>query len=256
MNPPILRRNDIPFFYDKTELEFQKDTYERYDSMVQRQTALHLADEIWGTYPIQSVIDFIVQHVPKNEVKNILEIGCSTGRMVATLAKSYPNASCWGMDFSYQMLKRAHEYWVKGDSIYLDFSKQGYSKLLELQTKSISNLQFGLSKASDLPFDDHSQDYLIHSFLLDRLNDPEAALVEMFRVLRPFGKMCFITPLNFLQSQHWEKYYPPIKIHQLLINIGFEIVDWQDNVLIREPMDLRGNAVEWNCIQVVVSKTK
>ena len=254
MKSPIRTRNNIPFFYDKSEIEFQKDTYERYDSMVNRQTALHLADEIWKEYPLQSFLDLVPSHLPNTPTPNLLEIGCSTGRLIARLAQQNPSANCWGMDYSYQMLKRAHEYWIKGDAIYLDFRKHGFPKTLELQTKPISNLQFGLSKASELPFDDHSQDFLLHSFLLDRLQDPEKALQEMYRVLSPYGKMIFVTPLNFSQKDHWDKYYPPVKIHQLLSKIGFEILDWKDEVLIREPMDLRGNAVEWNCIFVVVQK--
>jgi len=254
MNSPIRTRNSIPFFYDKSEVDFQKDTYERYDSMVIRQTALHLADEIWEGYPLQSIMDYLELHLPNNEDCNILELGCSTGRMIAEIAIKIPDAHCWGIDYSYQMLKRANEYWVKGDTVYLDFRNQGFPNILELKNTPIINLKFGLAKASDLPFADHSQRFLLNSFLLDRLDDPEKALQEMHRVLEVGGKMLLVTPLNFLQKKHWDKYFPPIKIHQLLMNIGFDILDWEDNILIREPMDLRGNAVEWKCVRVVVQK--
>ena len=48
MKIPIQTRQGIPFFHDKNEKEFQQDPYERYDPMVIRQSALHLADELWG----------------------------------------------------------------------------------------------------------------------------------------------------------------------------------------------------------------
>ncbi len=255
MKPPIRSRNGISFYHDKSEVEFQKDTYERFDTMVQRQTALHLADEIWGTYPLKSILGEIEKHLSVEVPTNILEVGCSTGRMIATLARKYPTAECWGIDYSYQMLKRAQEYWVDGDAIYLDFRKQGFMKLLELQTEPINNLKFGLAKASELPFADHSQCFLLNSFLIDRLADPELALRELFRVLKVGGKMLMVTPLNFLLQKHWEQYYPPIKIHQLLIDIGYNILDWKDDFTIQEPMDLRGNSVHWNCIQVIATKT-
>jgi hypothetical protein len=56
---PILDRKGIPFFHQKTALEFQQDVYERYHEMVMRQSALHLADELWGAYPFQAVFDFV-----------------------------------------------------------------------------------------------------------------------------------------------------------------------------------------------------
>jgi len=255
MKAPINFRKAIPLFYNKTEAQFKKDPYERFDTMVMRQTALHLADQIWGHYPMQGILDFAQAYLPDIETGNILEIGCSTGRWIATLASSYLKATCWGLDYSYQMLKRANEHWVMGDTTYLDFSKQGHPGILELNATPISNLHFGLAKASELPFADHSQDLLIHSFLLDRLDDPKKALQEMHRVLAPGAKMIFVTPLNFQKSKLWERYHPPIKIYQLLLEMGFEILEWEEAMEVREPLDLRGNAVLWNCVGVVVQKS-
>lgn len=254
MKTPINFRKAIPRFYKKSEVETQKDPYERFDTMVMRQTALHLADQIWGHYPMQGILDFAKTYLPETENPAILEIGCSTGRWIASLAQSYPKASCWGLDYSYQMLKRANEHWVLGHTTYLDFSKQGHAGILELQATPIDNLKFGLAKASELPFADHSQDLLLHSFLLDRLDDPKKALQEMYRVLAPGAKMIFVTPLNFQKSNLWELYHPPIKIYQLLVELGFDILEWEEEMEVLEPLDLRGNAVDWKCVGVVARK--
>jgi len=254
MKSPINFRKAIPLFVNKTEAQFKQDSYERFDTMVLRQTALHLADKIWGSYPMQAILDFAKPHLPQTDKPTILEVGCSTGRWIATLAKTYPNATCWGIDYSYQMLKRAQEYWVAGDSVYLDFKQQGYPKTLELAGEQISNLNFGLAKAADLPFKEHSQDLVLHSFLLDRVDDPKKALAEMHRILAPGAKMIFVTPLNFQKSQLWELYHPPIKIYQLLMELGFDILEWEEEMVIREPLDLRGNAIHWKCIGVVALK--
>ena len=112
MKKPVTYRNEIPFFYAKTEQEFQKDVYERYDPMVVRQIALHLADQLWGGYPQQKILDFAQDYYPDQDAPHILEIGCGVGRWIATLAQIYPNAMCWGIDYSYQMLKQAHAHWV------------------------------------------------------------------------------------------------------------------------------------------------
>ncbi len=49
MQPPLRHRNGIPFYINKTEAEFKDDVYERYDEMVTKQTALHLADDLWNS---------------------------------------------------------------------------------------------------------------------------------------------------------------------------------------------------------------
>ncbi len=253
MKSPILHRQSIPFFYDKSEAEFQQDSYERFDPMVFRQSALHFADELWGKYPLQPLFDFAKSHLPSNS-ENITELGCSTGRWIASLAKEYSSANCWGIDYSYQMLKRAEEYWCAEKTIYLDASRMGFPRTLELKGHKITNLQFGLAKAGDLPFDQESQDLLLHSFLLDRVDEPANALREMHRVLRKRGTMIFITPLNFVKGHHWARYYPAIKIYKLMEEIGFEILDWQEGIELIEPLDMRGNGVKWNCIGVAATK--
>ena len=251
---PTHYRKNIPFFYNKNETEFQKDPYERFDPMVVRQTAIHLADVIWDKYPLQEVLDFAKAYLPKGKMPTILEIGCSTGRWIAELAQAYPESTCWGMDYSYQMLKRARDYWVGGHDIYLDFRAQGFPKTLELKGTRLGNLQFGLAKASELPFLNESQNLILHSFLLDRLDDLKKALIEMYRVLANGGQMIFVTPLNFQKAKDWEQYDPPIKIYQLLIELGFDVLEWKEDLIIWEPLDFRGNSIKWKCIGVVVVK--
>jgi ubiquinone/menaquinone biosynthesis C-methylase UbiE len=257
MKPITTDRKGIPFFYQKTNLEFQQDVYERYHEMVVRQSALHLADELWGEYPFQAVFDFAETHYPKEDLKeaeiSILEIGCSVGRWVATLAKRYPKAICWGIDYSYQMLKRANEFWVKGEAITIDLTEKGFAEKL-IKGQELTNLKFGLAKAENLPFDGNSQDLILNSFLIDRLENPTQSLQEMYRVLKPNGKLIVITPLNFQKAEHWKTYFPPIQLANILTKIGFKILDWQEEIIMNEPLDLRGNVVRWQCLGFVVTK--
>ena len=254
MNTPIAYRKGIPFYYDKSEVEFQKDIYERYDTLVVRQSALHLADQLWGKYPMQGVFDFASPHYPDSDIEHILELGCGVGRWIATLAQIYPQASCWGVDYSYQMLKRAREFWLLGEDISMDLSNKGFLQPLTSTGHQLTNLNLGLAKASDLPFSDSSQDLILNSFLLDRLDDPAKGLAEMYRILQPNGKLIIVTPLNFDQARHWRNFHPPIKIYQVLTQIGFNILDWKEELTIEEPLDVRGNVVTWNCIGLVASK--
>lgn len=185
-------RKGIPFFYDKTELEFRQDVYERYYEMVVRQSALHLTDQFWGRYPFQPIFDFAEKHYPNDKDINILEIGCGVGRWISSLAKSFPKSNCWGIDFSYQMLKRANEFWVEGNDISIDLSDKGFHQQIQ-KGKQINNLKFGLAKAEKLPFDENSQQLIVNNFLLDRLENPLEALEEMYRVLKDSGKLIVVS---------------------------------------------------------------
>ena len=221
--------------------------------MVVRQSGLHLADQLWGRYPFQAVFDFAEPHYPKATELNILEIGCGVGRWAATLANRYPKATVWGNDFSYQMLKRANEFWVQGKEISIDLSEKGFIKQT-IKGSLLKNLKFGLAKAEAMPYDDGSQDLVLNSFLIDRLENPKKGLEEMFRVLKPNGKLIVVTALNFKKSDHWDLYYPPIQLSIVLSKIGFELEDWKENVLIEEPLDAHGNVICWTCLAFVVKK--
>lgn len=252
MKSILLNRKGIPFFHQKTALEFQQDVYERYHEMVVRQSALHLADELWGNYPFQPVLDFAKTHY-NSDYQHIVEIGCSVGRWIATLAKAYPKTTCWGIDYSYQMLKRANEFWVQGREIEVDLTEKGFSKIVA-KGEQLDNLNFGLAKAENLPFEQNSQDLVLNSFLIDRLDNPTKGLQEMYRVLKPNGKLIVVTPLNFNKAKHWQTYFPTNKIYNLLQKIGFEILDWKTDILIDEPLDFRRNMVRWQCLGFVVRK--
>ncbi len=256
MKTPISYRKEIPFFCTKTAKDFQKDVYESYNNMVIRQSALHLVDELWNKYPMQGVLDFAMEHYPNQSAPNITEIGCGVGRWIATLAQIYPKAVCWGIDYSYQMLKRANEFWVLGKDIPLDLSNKGFAQPLRLKGHQLTNLNFGLAKAADLPFVTCSQDLVVNSFLLDRLNNPSEGLAEMYRILRPNGKLIVVTPLNFTRAMHWETLYPPNRLHNVLTQIGFHILDWKEELMVEEPLDFRGNKIIWKCLGFVVSKIK
>lgn len=254
MKTPIAYRKTIPFFYEKTAVEYQKDPYERYEPMVVRQLLLHLSDKYWGGYPFQNILDFAATFYPQNTPSNILELGCGIGRWIAELAQQYPQSHCWGIDYSYQMLKTAQDYWINQKTITIDGCHKGFSKPLTLQHHSITNVNFGLAKASELPFDDNSQDLIVSSFLLDRLSSPSKGLEEMYRVLRPQQSLILVSPLNFKEAEHWHSYYPPTKLQSIVKNIGFDIIEWQPTLIVSEPLDIHGNVITWSCIGAVLTK--
>ena len=251
MQVPLIHRQGIPFFYEKSKREFQADKYERYYETVLRQTALHLGDDIWGSYPLQKVLDFGRTYYEKDSLSNITEIGCGVGRWIAHLATLYPEASCWGFDYSYQMLKQANDHWVLGKQVEIDYANKGFAIKVEIQGRKLINLKFGLAKATMLPFADNSQDLLVSSFLLDRLSNPIGGLKEMLRVLKIDGKLIIITPLNFCEAEHWDIFIPLHKLRKQIEELGIVILHWKENMIVEEPLDARGNFVSWKCLALV-----
>lgn len=260
MNQPIHIRRAIPFFHDKTEAEFRQDPYERYDEVVVRHTALHLADPVWGGYPFQPLLDWVMANLPADktdlpEGKNLqlADLGCGVGRVAGEMAQHLPNAKVWGLDFSYQMLRRAHEFWVDGETLPLDWSERGLPPS-QVVGQHLQNLQFGLAKAEKLPFDNASLDVVVSTFLLDRLDEPLLALREMQRVLRPGGRMLLVSPLNFKLAENWRRFHPAGKLIGFLQNLDWEIESWQDDWQLTEPLDARGNRIVWSCVGLLALK--
>lgn len=260
MLPPILIRRQIPFFHDKSEAEFRNDPYERYDEMVVRQTALHLADALWGGYPFQPIWDWVAKNLPvgetglpEGEKLEVADIGCGVGRLAGEMAKEHPEGQVWGIDHSYQMLRRAHEFWVEGKTLELDWTSRGM-RPMQLDGSALANLKLGLAKAEKLPFDDNSLDVATSTFLLDRLEDPAAALREMHRVLKFRGRLLLVSPLNFQLAQNWKRFHPGGRLIDFLQKTGWKIESWRDDWEVREPMDARGNSITWRCVGVVAEK--
>lgn len=251
--PAPSSRRGIPFFYEKSEAEFNADVYERYDELVTRQTALHLADGLHGTYPFQPLKDYIYQYLPSGKGLYVADIGCSVGRLIGDLATGNPSWDCYGIDLSYQMVRQANDFWVKGKTLLPNLIRYGWGTP-KLSGQNLNNLRFALAKGEDLPFPDASLDVLFNTFLIDRLPSPFAAFKEWARVLKPGGRLIVVSPLNFLQPDGWRIAHPPVKIMAYLQREGWDIENWTDPLVLEEPMDVRGNLVRWASIAFVASK--
>ncbi|MEM1322511.1 MAG: methyltransferase domain-containing protein [Bacteroidota bacterium] len=253
MKTALKQRGPIPFYEDKSAQAFRLDPYEHYEGMVLRQTYLHLADELWGSYPLQPALDWLHHHLPTAPRLQIADIGCSVGRLIGELALARPDSDCWGIDYSYQMLRQAWRYWCSGQALALRTSDRGWPAL-RLQGPLLRNLDLGLAKAATLPFESNSLDLLCNSFLIDRLPEPQAAFAEWHRVLKAGGKLLIISPLNFQQAAHWAEYHPPERLLHHLTQLGFTLLESKAHFLIKEPLDVRGNCIHWDAIGLALQK--
>ncbi|THH37959.1 class I SAM-dependent methyltransferase [Neolewinella litorea] len=251
--PPLDERRGIPLYYRKSEEEVRQDVYERYDELVARQTALHLADELHGGYPLQPLADYLQPWIPAGPARAVADVGCSVGRLVGDIALAHPDWDCYGIDFSYQMLRQGRDYWTAGKSVSANLLRYGYP-LESFTGHQLPNLQFALADAAALPFPDHSLDLLINTFLIDRLPDARRAFTEWQRVVKPGGRVVMVSPLNFLKQKQWEHFHPPIKIVDHLLREGWQLLDLTDPLDLEEPMDKRGNVVRWRTLALVLER--
>lgn len=250
---PLAERRGVPLYYRKSEEETKRDVYERYDELVSRQTALHLADELHGGYPLQPLSDYVQQWLPGRQRIAMADVGCSVGRLIGDTAAGHPDWDCYGIDFSYQMLRQAKEYWRDGLTLSPNLLRFGYPAVDLLGCK-LENLHFALADAKSLPLPDASLDLLLNTFLLDRVDDPLQGFREWWRVLKPGGRLITVSPLNFLKLEQWKKYYPPMKLLDGVLGQGWELIDLTDPLLLREPMDARGSVVEWKALAFVLDR--
>lgn len=250
---PVYTRRGVPFYHAKTEAEFREDVYERYDKLVTRQTALHLADDLHGGYPFQLLQDYIGCHLPADRAISVADLGCSVGRLIGDIAADHPDWDCYGLDLSYQMLRQAKDYWTNGETLRPNLLRHGWGAPA-LPGQRLTNLHFALARAEALPFPDASLDVVINTFLIDRLPNVASALQEWMRVLQPGGRLITVSPLNFLQPAGWRTAHPPVKLLDHLQKEGWQIVDWTDPLPLTEPMDARQNAVVWQCLAFVATR--
>ncbi|MEL6637567.1 MAG: methyltransferase domain-containing protein [Bacteroidota bacterium] len=244
--PPLHQRRGIPFYHAKSEAEFSRDPYERYDQMVRRQTVLHFSQALGDAYPFRELWNWWRAELLKSPGGAVAEIGCGLARLLGEGAAQQPKRQFYGLDYSYQMLKWAKAYWVDGQTMAVGWPERGFP-LQQLAGQRRGNLHLALAKAEALPFPEASLDLVYSSFLLDRVGDPGRALFEMQRVLRPGGVLLLASPLNFQQAQHWTDWAREGAITGQLRAWGMKEVHSYPTLALYEPLDPAGNQIQWIC---------
>jgi len=106
--------------------------------------------------------------------ESVLEVGSGLGILANFVAGTHPDASITGIEISDELIDRA----------IADFSET-------------VNLRFAKADAHSLDLLDNSFEIVYCRYLLEHVMDPEVVLGEIFRVLKPGGKI-FIQENNIL----------------------------------------------------------
>lgn len=100
----------------------------------------------------------------------VIDVGCSTGYLLADLRTRLPDATLIGVDLVASGLRKAHTH--VPDALLLQ------------------------ADACALPLDDQCVDVAVSANLLEHVPDDEAALSEIFRTLRPGGRAVIVVPVD------------------------------------------------------------
>jgi DNA binding domain, excisionase family len=135
--------------------------------------------------------DTVISRFTPPAGSQVADIGTGTGYLAKSLAKYA--GKVWAIDSSTAMLE------VASSSI---------NKL------NLTNIELLVGDALDLPLEDNSQDMVFANLLLHHLLEPALAIREMFRVLKPNGRI-IITDV----SQHTHQW---VKQEKFDVWLGFE----------------------------------
>ena len=126
----------------------------------------------WYFGPVHSaMISKIAGDAVVDAPKCILDVGCGTGRLLRTAAKSWPLARLVGVDPAEHMVAEARRLTTKAD--------------------------FHVAHAEELPIPDATVDLALTSVSFHHWQDQPRGLQEIVRVLVPGGRLCLadhVTP--------------------------------------------------------------
>ena len=117
-------------------------------------------DSRWSFY-VHATTDATMERLPPTPGAT-LDIGCGTGALLSRLVDKFPDSNFAGVDASTEMLELA-------------------------RSRLPANVSLATCWAEELPFDAGSFDTIVSCNMFHFIRRPDAALDEMFRVLRPGG---------------------------------------------------------------------
>lgn len=139
----------------------------------------HVFEKIYKKYDsMNSIISFkrhkswrkdVMKHMQVIKGSTALDVCCGTGDWAIALANDVgPGGQVIGLDFSENMLSVANE---------------------KKETLQLNNVKFIHGNAMELPFADNSFDYVTIGFGLRNVPDYQVVLEELYRVVKPNGRV-------------------------------------------------------------------
>jgi len=129
-------------------------------------------------------LETLARHVPVDEIKVVLDVGCGTGRFSASLSERF-GATVVGVDPSWKMLVEAR------------------------RTVHHPRVEFLQAKGERLPLEGSCGCLVYLSMVYHHMENMELAAAEFFRVLRSGGFLCIRnSTLDLLSSVPYLRFFP------------------------------------------------
>ena len=141
-------------------------------------------DKTWKNY-LDGTIDGTVERLNLDGNEKLLDVGCGTGLLLQKIRDEWPGTELYGIDISDGMLDKA-------------------------RNKNISGAVFETGLADDLPFENNYFDIIVTSSSFHYWPNPDGALKEINRVLRPDG---------VLVITDWCRNYATVRIASSFLSI-------------------------------------
>ncbi|MDM8558423.1 class I SAM-dependent methyltransferase [Candidatus Parabeggiatoa sp. HSG14] len=247
----------ILLFYPRKKDEKITDKYEEPNFVEWYTGILAFGNEVLGKGQMESLHRTVSQLVLSTAIKKpptfILDIGCGVGRATSDCATYLGDSFVVGLDLSERKLSMAKKIVQGKENIRLALAHFGFHGT-KIKGHGLDNTFLLQANAEFLPFSDSIFDLVINVNLIDRVINPENTLKNMVSVLKSGGKFIFTSPLNWSNSNLWDKYPCIEDIQKLFENNGLIIDEIFDGLFYREIQDARGSYSDWNT--TVVSAIK
>src|SRR5581483_11897881 len=164
---------------DLTEQQVREYFRKRYPLASKKEIDKQINDWLNKEKASEALVKFFIDRVGEVKGRKLLDVGFGSGGVSVAFAKA--GAIVSGVDIEEDLKEIAEKY---GQEFNIDFK---------------------IYNGSELPFENDYFDYIASSSVLEHVSHPEKVLKEMFRVLKPKGRILLSLP---------NKYYP-VETHTL-----------------------------------------
>jgi len=116
----------------------------------------NIFQRFWHSNKLKAVVEFT-----PNSPKRILDVGCASGWFVSELSKRFAKARCYGIDI--------------------------YDKGIKFAERTYPKIEFKVADAHKIPYKKNTFDLVVCTEVLEHLDDPKSAILEIKRVLKRGG---------------------------------------------------------------------
>jgi SAM-dependent methyltransferase len=138
------------------------------------QRALEFDQRVSGMAALQSLTQTLIKELNPKEDDKVLDVGTGTGRLGLILGRMVRKGFVTGIDSGYGMLRVARD---------------------KISKSQMDNFFLVLGKAEALPFLPEAFDSACLMLSFHHFTDPERAMAEIYRVLKPKGHLASLDPV-------------------------------------------------------------